>query len=280
VINIRATPAETTLYEQILEKTSIFIRREIDAAALKSRKLNQLSIAHAIRLLQQACSIPRKYPESGGSNRAKLDYILSHCLNPIHSHIAIGTLWKKAAFDIAEHISNNSPNLVSLYTEEESMTKRSRLLSAFESAPHAVLVTTQQALRSSVNIRCLSKVIAESLPRNFSALGQYARRFVRYDSQHKRVDLDLLITQNTIEERILGLNVRKEGIALTAAGDLIDDDLDPILDKYGVNTSTLMLLVEYLNGEKDRSPNIAHLKKELRLESRSQFPLPGLPRCA
>jgi hypothetical protein len=125
-------------------------------------------------------------------------------------------------------------------------------------------VTTQQALRSSVNIRCVSKVIAESLPWNFSALGQYARRFVRYDSKHKIVELDLLVTQNTIEERILGLNLRKEAVALTAAGDLVEDDLDPILEKYGVNASTLMLLVEYLAGEKDTSLNVAHLKKELR----------------
>ena len=143
------------------------------------------------------------------------------------------------------------------------MAKRKCLLEEFASAPRAVLITTQQALRSSVNIRCVSQVIAESLPWNFSALGQYARRFVRYDSHHPRVELQLLVTQNTIEERILGLNIRKEGIASLAAGDLLEDDVDPILDKYGVNTSTLMLLVEYLSGEKDSSLNIDHLKKQL-----------------
>jgi hypothetical protein len=32
--------------------------------------------------------------------------------------------------------------------------------------------------------------------------------------------------------QILGLNVRKKGIALMAAGDLVGDDLDTILDQY------------------------------------------------
>jgi SAM-dependent methyltransferase len=263
VVNIQATPAETALYEKILKETSTFIRRELDAAALQSRKLNQLAIAHAIRILQQACSIPRKYPEFQGPNQAKLNYILGRCLHSTHHHIAIGTLWKQAAFQIANHLTTYSHNPVFVYTGEETMAKRKCLLEEFASAPRAVLITTQQALRSSVNIRCVSQVIAESLPWNFSALGQYARRFVRYDSDHPRVELQLLVTQNTIEERILGLNIRKEGIASLAAGDLLEDDVDPILDKYGVNTSTLMLLVEYLSGEKDSSLNIDHLKKQL-----------------
>ena len=39
--------------------------------------------------------------------------------------------------------------------------------------------------------------------------------------------------------QILGLNVRKKGIALMAAGDLVGDDLDTILDQYGAQSSTL-----------------------------------------
>ena len=264
VINIQATAAESALYQKILKETSIFIRRELDAAHLENRKANQLAIAHAIRLLQQACSIPKKYPEFQESRQAKVDYIVAECLKGTHSHTAIGTIWKPAAFEIAHHIRDNTAFPVFVYTGEESMPKRRALLDQFAAAPQAVLITTQQALRSSVNIRCVSKVIAESLPWNFSALGQYARRFVRYDSEHQSVKLELLVTQNTIEERILGLNLRKETIALTAAGDLIDDELDPILDAYGVNTSTLMLLAEYLAGEKDTSLNIDHLRKELR----------------
>jgi hypothetical protein len=63
--------------------------------------------------------------------------------------------------------------------------------------------------------------------------------------------------------QILGLNVRKEGIALMAADDLGGDDLDTILDQYGPKSSTLGLLTEYLAGEKDSSLNLNNLKKQL-----------------
>jgi hypothetical protein len=264
VVNITAMPAETALYHNILKNTCTFIRRELSPLGQNSRKFNQLAIAHAIRLLQQSCSTPRKFPEFTGQTQSKLEYILSQCEERSHSHIAVGTIWRVAALEIAEVIQQRSQTPVFLYTGDESMAQRQRVLTAFENTPRAVLVTTQQALRSSVNIRSVSKVIAESLPWNFSSLGQYARRFARYDSQHKTVELDLLVTENTIEERILGLNIRKEIVALVAAGDSLDDDQDPILDKYGVHTSTLILLVEYLQGEKDTSLDISHLKKDLR----------------
>ena len=64
--------------------------------------------------------------------------------------------------------------------------------------------------------------------------------------------------------QILGLNVRKKGIALMAAGDLVGDDLDTILDQYRVQSSTLGILTEYLAGEKDSTLNLNNLKKQLK----------------
>ena len=48
-----------------------------------------------------------------------------------------------------------------------------------------------------------------------------------------------------------------------AAGDLVGDDLDTILDQYGAQSSTLGLLTEYLDGEKDSALNLNNLKKQL-----------------
>jgi hypothetical protein len=49
-----------------------------------------------------------------------------------------------------------------------------------------------------------------------------------------------------------------------AAGDILEDDLDRILETYGAQSSTLSLLTEYFAGEKDGSLNLSHLKKQLR----------------
>jgi hypothetical protein len=59
-----------------------------------------------------------------------------------------------------------------------------------------------------------------------------------------------LSLENTIEERILGLNIRKGIVALVAAGDLLDDEQDPILDKHCVHTSTLTLLINIWRARK------------------------------
>ena len=49
-----------------------------------------------------------------------------------------------------------------------------------------------------------------------------------------------------------------------AAGDILEDDLDRILETYGAQSSTLSLLTEYFAGEKDGSLNLSHLKKQSR----------------
>lgn len=266
VVDITATSAERALYKQILSETSRFVRRELDAARFEQRKLNQLALAQAIRILQQACSIPAKFPEFQGTEQAKLEYIVSECEKNTHSHIAIGTIWKHATAQIAACLKNRLDCPVIAFTGDASKAAIGRALADLARAPRAVLVTTQQALRSSINIPCVSKVIAESLPWNFSSLGQYARRFARYNSPHEFIKVDLLVTRDTIEERILGLNVRKEGIALFAAGDALDDDLDPVLDQYGADTSALLLLAAYLDGERDDSLNLANLRRDLRAD--------------
>ena len=47
-----------------------------------------------------------------------------------------------------------------------------------------------------------------------------------------------------------------------AAGDLLENDVDQIVDQYGASSSTLTLLTEYLAGQKDESLNLSRLKKQ------------------
>ena len=263
VVEIEMTPGEKGLYNKILQDTCYFVRRELEAF-VESRKLNQLAIAQAIKVQQQACSIPSRYPEFSGGPQSKLEYLVETCRAGLHAHTAVGTIWKQATHEIGRFLQSGLDFPVIVFTGEEAMAQRKTLLAQFAGAARAVLVTTQQSLRSSVNVRCVSRIIAESLPWNFSVLGQWARRFVRYDSDARQIELEILVARGTIEERILGLNLRKESVALCAAGDIVEDDLDPILDQYGAQSSTLNLLTEYLAGERDSSLNVKNLKKQLK----------------
>jgi len=250
---IYQTKAERALYKQVLEETRRFIEREMEETD-NNRKANQLALAQAIRILQQTCSIPAHFPEySGDANTSKRAHILNRCQTSDASHIAVGTIWKEAALDLVDFLqAAESTRQVFLFTGDESFNKRKDILAAFQAAPRAVLVTTQQSLRSSINVHAVSEVIAEALPWNFSALEQWGRRFVRYNNVNRYVTLEILVCHGTLEERILGLLLRKENVAQIAAGDEECSD-NELFDNYGIEGGELALLLDYLDGREDVS---------------------------
>lgn len=249
---VEFSPEENALYDFVLENTRELIKRDMETND-ESRKLSQLALAHAIRILQQTCSIPERFPEFKGKTTAKREYIATRCRQSDASHIAVGTIWKDAAAQLADHLrASDTTREVFIFDGEESFSQRAKILATFAESPRAVLVTTQQALRSSVNVHVVSEVIAEALPWNFSALEQWARRFVRYNNKSAQVALELLVVKDTLEERILGLLLKKEGVAQIAAGDQLAEN-EELYGRYGIDGSDLDLLAEYLHGLRDES---------------------------
>lgn len=268
VVRLEATPEERALYQEILKNTHQFLAEALEAY-VTTRKFNQLVIAQAIRMLQQACSIPRTFKPFTGASQAKHQHVLAQALSGAHARVAVGTLWVQAAAELEARLKGPLEEAgvrTFAFTGEASMAQRQAALNAFQQAPRALLITTQAALRSSVNVLGVTKVIAEALPWNLSALGQWARRFVRLNCPDARIELDLLVTADTIEERILGLNLRKEdSVALLASGDRLEEDPDATLEEYGVSCpEAFTLLVDYLAGQRDESLNVERLKKALK----------------
>jgi Type I restriction-modification system methyltransferase subunit len=240
-------PMHFAVYDAIAEHVRGIIRAEL---ADDSRKTSLLAIAQQIRVLQQACSDPETHaPGFPLDESSKRQHILSRVRNSTASHIAVGTIWKISAENISDFLkSKGAGREVFYFNGEASFPTRRKLLSDFMRCPRAVIVTTQQSLRSSVNVPCVSEVIAEALPWNFPSLEQWARRFVRYDSTHSSVNLEILACQNTIEEQILGLLLRKANVTRVATGDNLACD-EELFSQYGIDSDDLMTLVEYLMGE-------------------------------
>lgn len=240
------SPLHASVYEAIVESVKQIVRAEMED---DGRKASLLALAHAIRLLQQTCSTPERLalglPLEVGTKR---DFIRDRILNSPADHIAVGTIWKKAATSLVEYLESSAIGRPVFYFDgEASFKNRRRTLDMFMATPRAVLVTTQQSLRSSVNVPCVSEVIAEALPWNFPSLEQWARRFVRYDSPHSKVSLNIITCQDTIEEQILGLLLRKVNVTKVATGDDIACD-EELFAQYGIDSDDLMQLVAYLMG--------------------------------
>lgn len=266
---IETTENEKKLYEEVKEQAMAIIRdffQGKESGEKQNRQLGQLAIAHAIRLLQQVCSIPQSVNfvqcKTYVGMSSKVELLIKAAQEDTQSHLAIGTIWVEAATSLAQHLKKAQEKTgreTFLFTGKESFPARKKILQGFAESKKACLITTQSSLRSSINIRCCQKVYAEALPWNFAALEQWARRFVRLDNQHERVELKLLVCKDTIEERILGLLLKKGSICRAASGDKDlealseEDEAEALFHNYGVDENNLQILAKYLTGEADQS---------------------------
>jgi len=199
-----------------------------------------LAIAQAILLLQKTLSC----------SRAKKDRILS-ILQSQQKTTMIGTIFKASVTNLHQFLAEKTSRPIFTFTGEKTFSKRQEILSEVKAHPGSILITTQQSMRSSLNVPWVQHTIAEGLPWNLSSLKQWAHRAIRFDSPEP-VPIDLLVTQTTIEERILGLLLRKHDVASTLAG---DGEIASLPEEVGAAIENLQELASYLTNKEPEAVN-------------------------
>ncbi len=157
-------------------------------------------------------------------------------------------LWKKSAKRLGQRLQAGGMKVFH-FDGGASFSRRLAICDEAKRQDRSVLVTTQQSLKSSVNIPWISFVIAETQPWNFSQMYQWALRFCRLNSP-RAVDIKVLCAAGSIDELILALLLKKEGIAKVAAGDVYDGE-ETLFDEFGINGEDLLLLAETLSKRDD-----------------------------
>jgi len=89
--------------------------------------------------------------------------------------------------------------------------KRKQIVEEMKNVPNSVLISTIGALKSSLNINYIDKILAVSLPWNFSQLDQWQKRFVRYDSKNFK-NIHYVTLAGTIESNLIKLIVDKDSL--------------------------------------------------------------------
>ena len=123
-----------------------------------------------------------------------------------------------------------------------SFNKRKSILDEFEETENGILVSTQQSLKSSVNIPTCDKVIIESMQWNIPKISQYYFRFIRFNSKQNK-EVHFITYDHTIEQNLLALLLSKERIN-EYIKTLDFKDQEDIYNEFDVDLSILDSIIE------------------------------------
>jgi len=233
---LRQNDCEVMLYGKIIDELQIMIREYFESTG-NERKDRMLQIIRQLNLLMKATSTPHTFKEYQDAQRSKQSAEVQNM--PLFRHLTQDTgpeLPNKYAY-IENLVSERSAALVAigcttheavnmyytrfvkrfperqvfLCTGETAFAERNSLLKNFESSGNGILISTQQSLKSSVNIPTCNEIIIEALPWNVAKLLQFCFRFVRYDSQGKSF-IHIVNYKDTIDLNLYALLMAKERI--------------------------------------------------------------------
>jgi hypothetical protein len=208
--SIAQADGERQLYEMLL-KDFLQVCYDFYTTTGNSRKEAALRLIRQIMVLIKATSIPHLMPHYQGAglpNKYHKIFALAEEWNK--ERVTIGTIFKTAANSYYTQLQQRFPYRLILHIDGEmNISARKRTLEKFKRSANAILVCTQQALKSSVNIPYCNKCIIEALQWNIPKISQFYFRFIRFDSV-KHTQVHFVNYENTIELNLLALLMAKE----------------------------------------------------------------------
>ncbi|MBS1918267.1 MAG: N-6 DNA methylase [Bacteroidetes bacterium] len=234
---------EKSLYG-ILLKDFLTVVYDFYTTTGNARKEAALRLIRQIKALIKATSIPHLMPHFSGSGLPqKYEKIKQLVCGWGNELAAIGTIFKETAKDYASYFQNTFPQRKIFYIDGEApVPKRRKILEQFKNSFNGILVCTQQALKSSVNIPYCNKCVIESLQWNIPKISQFYFRFIRFDSK-RHTQVHFVNYQNTIELNLLALLMAKEKL-----NDFIkttnETTTTAIYEEFGVDLNILDMLIE------------------------------------
>ncbi|WP_182101553.1 SNF2-related protein [Niallia taxi] len=240
---IKQNPSEVSVYEKIMMEFYTMVWNYFKSTG-NDRKDRMLMLIRQIQLLIKSTSIPHKFGEYQ-SNKApnKFNYIGKMLKKYSDEKVAIGTVFIESSEQYYRLVQKLFPNRpVFLIKGAISFKKRAEIVRQFESTKDGVLISTMQALESSVNIPSCNKIIIESMLWNIPRISQYFFRFIRYDSTDFK-EVHFVTYDNTIEQNLMGLLMAKQ--RLNEYIKTLDfKEQAEIFEEFGVDLDILNALIE------------------------------------
>lgn len=219
-----------------------------------SRKDAGLKMVRQLQLLINACSKPQYFKEYNSSEDPNKAKAIFQRLTEFNDEIvAIGCITIEAAEWYRDNIQKHYPDRPVFFIKGDiNFRKRGDIIDKFQASGNGILISTQQSLKSSVNIPLCNKVFIESLQWNIPKIEQYYFRFIRYDSPEK-TDVYFFNYHDTIETNLLALLMAKEKLNdFIKVKELKTDS--QVFEEYGIDLGILQSLI---TKEKDEEGNVS-----------------------
>jgi len=242
---------EKEVYKTIMEefqRMSHYFRSTGNA-----RKDSMLKIIRQIQLLIKSTSTPQLFKEYTSNELPNKYYKMFDMLKQFSNEkVAIGTVFVDAANSYYAHLKREFPDRkVFLILGDVSFDKRNQIIDEFEETENGILISTQQSLKSSVNIPTCNKVIIESLQWNVPKISQYYFRFIRFNSKDKK-EVHFVTYEDTIEQNLLALLMTKERIN-DFIKTLDHKEKSEVFNEYGIDLDILNHIIQKEEDEEGRT---------------------------
>lgn len=238
-------PEEEKLYSIIMDELYTMIQTYCKSTG-NNRKDAALKTIQQIQMFIRASSIPHTFKEhyTSGEPNSKSVRIMKMLRGKLSgTQVCIGCTTKEAVSYYTKMIKEQFPERpVYSIIGEVTFKNRGGLLKEFAETTDGIVVCTQQALKSSLNIPSCRNVIVESMQWNIPKIEQFFFRFIRYTST-KPVSVFFLHYRQSIENNIKALLMSKERLNDYIKTLEFRDESD-IFEEYGVDGSILDLLIQ------------------------------------
>jgi len=207
---IEPNTQEIALQESIKEGIKKFYGVHISSTG-NDRKDAMLRLLHQMNLLFKSCALPTSFSEYPLKTSSKYEHVKTY-LDNTDKHVAIGGMHISEMNVYKRWIERDYPEKTIFYIDGNvNIKKRKQIVKEMKGIPNSVLISTIGALKSSLNINYVDKILVVSLPWNFSQLDQFQKRYIRFDSKNFK-NIHYVTLAGTIESNLIKLIVDKDSL--------------------------------------------------------------------
>jgi len=261
VVRVPPTQLQIDLHGIHMQTVAKIIRKrfisEMDLLRLRKALL-------LCRMMADSTALVDKQEPGHSSKLERLEELLEQLLAERGRKIVLFSEWT-SMLDLIEHgLRRRKVRFVRL-DGAVPQRKRQALVDAFQSDPEIVLFLTTNAGSTGLNLQAANTVINVDLPWNPAVLEQRIGRVHRM-GQKRPVQVFILITEETIEENLLGTLSAKHDLALA----VLDPDSDVDAVDMQSNIEELRRRLELLLGAKPEAGTDRHERAKREHESEQQ----------
>lgn len=205
------------------------------------RKDRMMEIIQQINLLLNVCSEAQTYREYISKEIPAKQLKVLELINQWNNeNVAVGCRTLKEVELYKKLFKENLPDRkVYVITGSVSMEGRKDIVRQLEKDKTGILLSTQQALSSSISIGFINKVLITRLAWSMSSLSQYFFRFIRYNSKEDK-EVHFITYKNSLESNLLGLLISKENLNNFMKN---QDEVTDVEEELGIDFNLVEMLL-------------------------------------